>query len=139
MSADKKASLTREAILAARDVTIERVEVPEWGGEVYVRNLSGKSRDAFDGSRVRVRSGNQVEMIHDNTRARLLSMTLCDEQGALLFSADDIEVLGEKDSGVLDRLFDIAQRISGMRQADAQDKLKNSEAALTVNSSSGSH
>jgi hypothetical protein len=138
MGTEKK-TLTREAILASRDVTIERVEVQEWGGEVYVRNLSGKSRDSFEGSRVRVMPGNTVEMVHDNTRARLLSMTLCDEHGALLFSQDDIEALGEKDAAVLDRLFDVAQRLSGMRPTDGRDKLKNSEAALTVNSSSVLH
>ena len=33
--------LTKEAILAADDLPREKVDVPEWGGEVYVRALTG--------------------------------------------------------------------------------------------------
>jgi hypothetical protein len=139
MDESKKVALTREKILAAKDLIIECVDVEQWGGSVYVRNLSGKGRDAFEGSRVRIRDGNKVEMIHDNTRAKLLSMTLCDESGNLLFSQEDIEALGEKDAAVLDMLFDVAQRLSGMRPVDVDTKVKNSVAVLSGNSSSGLH
>jgi len=134
-----KGALTREQILGASDLQIEAVFVPEWGGTVYVRNLNGKGRDAFEGSRVRIKDNNKVEMVHDNTRAKLLSLTVCDQSGALLFSQDDVETLGEKNASALDRLFDVAQRMSGLRPQDLEQKVKNSEAVLTVNSSSGSH
>ena len=134
-----KAALTRDQILGAIDMKIEPVFVPEWGGTVYVRNLNGKGRDAFEGSRYRLKENNKVEMVHDNTRAKLLSLTLCDEHGALLFSEEDVEVLGEKNAAALDRIFDVAQRMSGLRPQDVESKLKNSEAALTVNSSSVLH
>jgi len=130
-----KGALTREQILAARDLQIESLHVPEWGGTVYIKNLSGKDRDRFEASRIRMRD-NKVEMVHDNTRARLLSMTLCTEQGELLFSADDVEVLGQKNATALDKCFEVAMRLSALRPQDAEQKLKNSEAALTVNSSS---
>lgn len=133
-----KGALTREQILGAMDLQIESLHVPEWGGTVYIRNLSGRDRDRFEGSRIRMRD-NKVEMIHDNTRARLLSMTLCTEKGLLLFSQEDVEVLGEKNATALDKCFDVAMRLSALRPQDVDTKLKNSEAALTVNSSSGSH
>ena len=139
MDAAGKGGLTRDQILGAIDVQIEAVFVPEWSGTVYVRNLNGKGRDAFEGSRYRLTQNNKVEMVHDNTRAKLLSLTLCDEQGHLLFSEEDVEVLGEKNAAALDRLFDVAQRMSGLRPQDVEQKLKNSEAVLTVNSSSGLH
>ena len=34
--------LTRDAILAAADIQTETVPVPEWGGEVAVRPLTGR-------------------------------------------------------------------------------------------------
>lgn len=129
-------NLTREQILGARDFTIESMEVPEWGGTVYLRSLKGKGRDAFEGSRVRITDDKKVEMIHDNTRARLLSMTLCDEQGNLIFTEEDVETLGEKNAAVLDKLFDVAQRMSGLRPADVEAKLKNSAAVHNGNLSS---
>ena len=129
--------LTRDQILGAVDLHIEAVSVPEWGGTLYVRNLTGKGRDAFEGSRIKIKD-NKVEMVHDNTRARLLALTVCDESGALLFSAEDIEALGEKNASTLDTLFDVAQRLAGLRPQDLEEKTKNSAAVLAVNSSSGS-
>jgi hypothetical protein len=119
-----KTALTREQILAAIDMKIEAVEVPEWGGIVYVRNLTGKARDKFESTRYRMK-GKEVEIIHDNTRAGLLSATLCDKDGVLQFSQADIDALGDKNGAVLDRLFDVAQRLSGMRREDYEQKLKN--------------
>ncbi len=42
--------LTKEAILAADDLPRETVLMPEWGGDVYVRTMSGTDRDAFESS-----------------------------------------------------------------------------------------
>ena len=44
--------LTREQILKADDMTTERVPVPEWGGEVLVKSLTGRQRDEFEGSMI---------------------------------------------------------------------------------------
>ena len=130
--------LTRAQILGTSDLRIEAVFVPEWGGLVYVRSLSGKGRDAFEGSRIRIKENNKVEMVHDNTRARLLALTLCDAQGTRLFTEEDIAALGEKDAAPLDRVFQVAQRLSALRPEDLDDKLKNSGAAQPGNSSSPS-
>ena len=117
-------SLTREQILAAIDQKIEAVAVPEWNGTVYVRNLTGKARDRFERSRFKL-VGKEVEVIHENTRASLLAASLCNEQGLLLFTEADIEALGEKNGAVLDRLFDVAQRLSGLRKEDVEVRAKN--------------
>lgn len=126
-------------MLSALDVTIEPLFVPEWGGTVYVRSLDGKGRDRFEGSRVRVDAHGKIELLHDNTRARLLALTVCDADGVLQFTEEDIEALGKKNAAALDRIFDVAQRLSALRPADVEAKVKNSDAALTVNSSSVSH
>ncbi len=39
--------LTREQILQSDDLPRETVQVPEWGGEVQVRTMTGTDRDAF--------------------------------------------------------------------------------------------
>lgn len=120
--------LTREQILAAIDMKIEAVDVPEWGGTVYIRNLTGKAREKFERSRYRmVGKGleKEVEIIHENTRASLLAATICTSDGTLLFSAADVEALSDKNGAVLDRLFDVAQRLSAMRKEDVEDRAKN--------------
>jgi len=126
-------ALSRDQILSAGDVTIEEVQVPEWGGSVYVRSLNGRARDRFESSRFKLK-GDKVEMIHDNTRAVLLSLSLCDEAGTLLFSEADVAALGEKNAAAMDRCFDVAQRLSGLRNKDVEEKLKNSAAVQTDSS-----
>jgi hypothetical protein len=126
-------ALTREQILAAIDVKIEAVDVEEWGGTVYIRNLTGKARDAFESSRYRM-NGKEVEIIHANVRAALLAASICDSAGVLQFSSKDIDALGEKNGAVLDRLFDVAQRLSGLRGKDTEERLKNLQTAQSDNS-----
>jgi len=118
------AGLTREQILAAVDLKIEAVEVPEGGGTVYIRNLTGKARDRFEGSRFRMR-GKDVEIVSDNTRASLLAATICNAEGVLQFTPEHIEALGDKSGELLDRLFDVAQRLSGLRKEDIEARAKN--------------
>ena len=40
--------LSKEQILQADDLKTETVEVPEWGGDVLLRELRGRERDAFE-------------------------------------------------------------------------------------------
>ena len=43
--------LTRDAITASGGTSLKCwVEVPEWGGCIYVRTLTGTERDAFESS-----------------------------------------------------------------------------------------
>jgi len=43
-------TLNKEQILRADDLKTEEVDVPEWGGSVRVRVLTGTERDAFESS-----------------------------------------------------------------------------------------
>ena len=60
-----------------------------------------------------------------NIRARLLSMTLCDEKGVLLFKPEDVIALGKKSARVLNNLFTEAQSQSGLGDQDIKDAVKN--------------
>lgn len=117
-------SLTKEAILGINDLQLQEVEVPEWGGSVYVRGLSGAERDAFEASVVEQR-GKIAKVNMVNLRAKLLVLTICDEKGEQLFTHADIEALGQKSAVALQRLFDIASSLSGLSAEDAEDLAKN--------------
>lgn len=119
------AILNRDAILQANDLKSEIVSVPEWGGEVYIRCMTGTERDAFESATIDMRGKNDVHINLENARARLLSMTICDENGKRMFSDADLLELGAKNSIVLDRLFGIAQRLSGLTKKDIRDLVKN--------------
>lgn len=116
--------LDKLAILAATDFQKELVEVPEWGGSVYVRSLMGTERDTFEN--VIAREG--VDEAADNFRARLSALCMCDEVGKRLFDDADAEALGKKSAKALSRVFDVAMELNGMGGKNLDDAEKKSEA-----------
>ena len=42
-------SLSRTDILGAKDLGLTPVEVPEWGGTVYVRSMTARERITWEG------------------------------------------------------------------------------------------
>ena len=112
--------LGREALLAATALPRETVQVPELGGAVVVQGLSGIARDAFEGSMFTQR-GKTRELNMQNVRARLVALCLVDEAGARVFQDDDVPALGQVRADILDRLFGVAQRLSGLRDQDVDE------------------
>ena len=106
--------LDKQAIFAATDLDIVKVDVPEWGGEVGIRGLTARERDLFEAS-----IGSSVNL--DNLRARLVVLTLCDDEGERLLEDEDATDLGKKSAQVVDRLFEVARQLSGMTDRDVQD------------------
>lgn len=120
------ALLSKEAILAVQDTATELVEVPEWGGAVRVRGLTGSERDAFE-SEVVQRNGRDVRTNTRNIRARMVVMSVVNEDGSRMFSYHDIEALGEKSARALDRIFGVAMRLSGLRDEDVAEMAEDFE------------
>ena len=121
----KKRLLGRQEILGASDIVTEEVEVPEWGGSVLVRGLTGKERDQFEASII-VGRGKKRDINMRQMRAKLAAHSMVDEQGNLLFSASDVEALSNKSSAALERVFAAAQKLSGLSDADMEELAKNS-------------
>jgi len=113
--------LTKEAILNSDDLQKELVKIPEWGGEAFVRMLTGAERDLFESQIVNKTGGVNME----NIRARLVCLTLVDEDGVRLFDDADIKELGCKSASALDRVFTVAQRLNKISDNDVEDLAKN--------------
>ncbi len=117
--------LTRDQILAAQDLQQEEVAVPEWGGHVLVRGLTGRQRDAYEATIISQR-GTDVKMNLSNARAKLVARSIVDADGKLLFGDDDVTALSNKSAAALERVFSVAQRLSGMSKEDIEELTKNS-------------
>ena len=128
--------LTREAILGAPDRKTEDVEVPEWGGTVRVRSLSGSERDAYEAGIVQLRGDGSRKFTLENARARLVSLALCGEDGERLFSDADIVELGKKSAAALERVFDKARHLSGLSEDDVEELAQGFESAPSGGSTS---
>lgn len=129
-------ALTRDMILRADDLRRELVHVEEWGGDVYVRMLTGGERELFEQWAMAYRDGGSSGQTPRNVRARLAVLTVCDEQGQNLFTLADVEALAAKASAPLERVFDVAWRLNRLGAGDVEALLGESTASL--NGASGS-
>ena len=133
----KTAAVSRDAVEAAQDLESEEVDVPEWGGIVYVRGLTAAERDDFEASCL-ISPGKQQTLNLKNMRAKLVVLSVVDEHGERIFSDADAEMLGGKCAAVVDRLFSIAQRLSGLSDTDVEELTKNSPRGRLDTSVTGS-
>ncbi|MEV2236704.1 hypothetical protein [Micromonospora sp. NPDC049891] len=115
------AILSRDAILSAEDRTFGEVDVPEWGGTVRIRSITGKQRDSYEASLIQQR-GNSRQMNMRNARAKLIVLCAVDEHGSPLFTENDINALGAKNAKPVERVFDACRKIAGLSDDD-MDKL----------------
>ena len=118
--------LTREQILDAQDLQTEVVEVPEWGGSVKVQGMTGRDRDAFEAEIIE-RKGKDFNVNMQNIRAKLVSLSLVNGDGQRVFTDKDVAALGKKSAVALDRIFTVAQKLSGISKEDVEELAKNLE------------
>lgn len=109
--------LTKEQILQADDRPIEEIEVDGWGGKVRVRGLTGTERDQYESSLLKASKQGDYRGV----RARLVALSVVDTDGNRMFSFEEAERLSEKSAVALDKVFWVAQRLSGLRQKDIEE------------------
>ena len=115
--------LSADDILNADDLKPEPVEVPEWGGTVLVKGMSGTERDKFEGAMLNENmSGVSKDKAMERYRARLAASCLVDENGKRLFQGDAVmKRLGEKSGQALTRVVEVASRLSGLTDEDVEE------------------
>lgn len=113
------AILTVEAIIAAKDLKIEVIDVPEWGGSVKVQSFTKKGQQ-------QVRELATVDDEIDPERLEMFMFIhgVIDPQ----FTDDTFELLRDKNAGVIDRILQRIMSLSGMDAESltrAQEKFPN--------------
>lgn len=126
--------LSKDQILGNK-LKSETVTVPEWGGDVIVREMSARERDAFE-TAILNRDGEEVTV--ENVRAHLAVRSVVDEQGNRIFGDDDAEALANQSGAALNRIYTKACRLSRLRKADVEELVKNSGTGPSAGSSSDS-
>lgn len=106
-------TLTKDDFRRAK-VATTKVDAPEIGGDghAYLRRLTLKGREDWEQWSLEAQENGAASAIREfgGWRGYLLARTLCDEGGKLIFDDPDeaLEILGECDSGAMDRLYDEA-------------------------------
>jgi hypothetical protein len=118
--------LNKDQILAAKDGKYEDIDVPEWGGTVRIKCMTGSERDSYEASLYDLK-GTEVKLNREDMRAKLLARVIVNEHGKRLFADGEIKILGEKSAPVLEKLHQIAQRINAISNESVEAAVKNSE------------
>ena len=111
-------ALNKHQILGASDTQVQSVDVPEWGGTVFLRSLSTGEGIEYNEKRASTHEEKLVPLA--------LTYSISDEMGKPLFNQDDVDELCKKDPRILLRLYEAALALNKMREGDDEVREKNS-------------
>lgn len=119
-------TLNREQILGAPDLQFQNLDVPEWGGQVRIRQLSMLDVEHINSS------------TNNNTRkmALAVALSIVDDDGKQLFTMEDADGILGHSAPAINRLSAAVATLNGWTVAASGDLEKNSESAPTGASSS---
>jgi hypothetical protein len=113
----KRKVLNRESFLSS-STKLKKMEVELDEGIVYVRELSGKALLEYNEKIEELKqvnpeltTSNSMELI-----ALLVSKSVCDEEGKLLFTVEDVDALMDNSLATLKLLAEKAMQVSGISQ-----------------------
>jgi len=109
-------------ILNTNDIKTKKIDIPEWGGFVEIRSMTGESRDAYEESVFRKMDNGEYERDLSNARAKLIAACVYGPDGQRMFKSDNqVKALGSKSAIVLDRLFAECQNLNSISQQDMDE------------------
>lgn len=113
--------LTREQILNAKDIIIEEVDVPEWGGVVRIRSMNGEEAVKYV-----TEFKNKTDDEKEAQAVKIVTFCAVDENGERLFNTEeDLAPLRRKSFAAIIRLQGVAMRLAGMKIDKGEVDVKN--------------
>jgi len=120
--------LNRKLLLKRDDFKIEKVNLDE-ENYVYVRQMSGHERDAFERSllkEVTTKDGGvDYQRSLGDFRAKLAVNTICDEKGNLILGMEDYLTLSKNMAAdKLEKIINVVQRLNAITNEEKEQLVK---------------
>lgn len=115
------ASLTRDQILKQTKSKMKEINVPEWGGSVFIKVMSVGERDRYENEWQHARGHGGYQ----NFSTKFLIRCICEEDGTLLFTDADIEKLKNLPADAMRHLWDEAMSLNKLKSEDVEELAKN--------------
>ena len=114
---------SKDDLLKAKTVPeeVDLSDIPGYHGSVLVRGMTGKERDAFEVSLMTPGRGGRREVNTVNVRAKLVVRCVVDEDGNRVLTDADAADLGETPAAAINRLYEVAARLSGMGDQEQEE------------------
>lgn len=137
--------LSFDQIAQADDLQTEWVAIPEWAPRdapnrdaygVYVRSLNGRERADWQQASV-LGNGKNATVNFQQTTVQLVVLACVDGAGKPIFTRAQANDLRRKNSAVLERISDVAMRLSGIGDEEMATVSGNSNATQDDDSPTG--
>ena len=111
------AKTIRETIFSADDLGYKQLSIPEWNVTVYIKKWTARERELWEMRTEKAK--------WKHTRERLAVDSVFTEDHTPVFTAEDIPTLAGKSAKALDRIFDCALSLNGMKKSELEEAEKN--------------
>ena len=134
--------LNKERLLTKSLLSIQKVELGK-GDFVFVREMTGRERDSFEKMILVDEENEKGETVFKRNfkdfRAKIVTMTMCDEKGNLLLDITDVEKLSTcMSASQLEKIVKVTKELNKMDVEDSAELVKNLEAGDTPGKTSAS-
>lgn len=121
-------TITKEQVLATKPA-LKEVEVPEWGGSVWIRPVTLGEQGRLANAGAKYEKADPSTRLKGTTVA-LIIWVVSDENGMPMFSDSDIPSLMNQPAAVFLKLQDAILELSGLTESARAEIAKNSESVL---------
>jgi hypothetical protein len=115
--------LTAEQIMQAKDTVVVERYIEEWGGNVFIRNLTADEWEKVQDT-VFDKNGSAKG---PSFKAVVALHALCNKDGERLFADEQYSILAAKGNKPLAFIANVAQGLTGLTNAELEERKKKSE------------
>jgi len=123
--------LSKDLLLGATEVPTQEVAIPELGGAVVVRGMTAKERTLFEKRFVTEHRG-KVKRNFDDFREQICVACVVEPR----LTEADIAKLAQVRADVIERITNVAMKLSGITEKDVDELGLSSETPTPTSSSS---
>lgn len=102
-------------------------------GNVWIHGLTAGEKDQYEDQVFKVKAGSREVRI-SNARSMLIIRTVHDQHGKRIFNDADLGRVCNMPASVVDPMYELARKLSGMPTGEIEEMVKNSEAIAEVGS-----
>jgi len=117
----------RKHIFGVNDLTVKELKVPEWGCKLYIKGMTGKTKEEWE-KKVFVENTDGTRKFNaDNFRAKMIASCVYADSDTktLLFTEEHYEELSNKSAKVLDKIIEVVREVNGSTEEAEEEMAKN--------------
>ncbi len=117
MTAKASKKMLSKADFMQLKTKVEKMEIPELG-EVFIKVMTAAEREGLERQM-------QKEVENNGIRATIFIYSVCDENGVLEFSDEDLEMVKAFPSSIVSKVYDFSSDLNALQPEAKEDAAKN--------------